>query len=158
MNKHEHVYATYIRTTPEKLWAAITTPEFTRQYWGGAANISDWKTGSSWKHVFEDEGDAPAVTGKVVECRPPTLLVLTWASPADPSDVSRVSFEIEQFPNMVSLKVVHDDFVDGSTMSGKVSKGWPKVLSSLKSFLETGSGLDVFAERCDSKSAAAAAK
>ncbi len=155
MNKPEHVYVTYIRSTPEKVWAAITTPEFTRQYWGGAANLSDWKRGSSWKHVFDDDGGVPAVTGTVVESRPPAHLALSWVSPKDPTDISRVTFDIESFPDMVCLKVVHGDFVAGSSMEGKVSKGWPKVLSSLKSFLETGTPLDIFSEKCDSPAATA---
>ena len=145
MNKPELVYVTYIRTTPEKLWAAITNPEFTRQYWAGVENVSDWKEGSKWEHLGRDKDKQREVwiTGEVVECLPPKRLVLTWADPDDLVDESRVTFEIEPKEEMVCLKVTHDHFKDGSPMSGKVSKGWPRVLSSMKSFLETGQGLDI---------------
>ena len=63
MQKPKLVYATYIRTTPRKLWDAITQPEFTRQYWGGAKNVSDWKKGSKWEHVFEKDADPVWITG-----------------------------------------------------------------------------------------------
>ena len=159
MQKPELVYSTYIRTTPKKVWAAITKPEFTRQYWGGAKNVSDWKKGSKWEHVFEDEPDTCAVHGKVVESIPPKRLVLTWVDPDDASDKSRLTFEIEAIDDMVCLKVTHGDFQAGSQMAGKVSGGWPRVLSSLKSFLETGKGLDVFAgcQRASESSAKKAA-
>ena len=74
----------------------------------------------------------------------PKRLVLTWVDPDDLKDKSRVTFEIEKVEDMVCLTVTHDKFTAGSTMAGKVSKGWPKVLSSLKTFLETGKGLNVF--------------
>lgn len=70
MNKPELVYVTYIRTTPEKLWAAITKPEFTRQYWAGVENVSDWKEGSKWEHIGGDKQREVWITGKVVECLP----------------------------------------------------------------------------------------
>lgn len=140
--KIEHVYVTYIRTTPEKLWEALTKPEFTRQYWGNKANVSDWKKGSRWEHL--EEGDPEAwVAGKVLEIDPPKRLVLSWFSPDDPNDVSKVTFEIESKEDVVCLKVVHGDFKPGSSMSGKVSQGWPLVIASLKTFLETGEALDV---------------
>ena len=142
------VYVTYIRTTPEKLWAAITNPEFTRQYWGGGANVSDWQPGSKWSHQFEGETPVVGVIGNVLESIPPQRLVLTWADPAEVADVSRVTFEIKTVKDMVSLTVTHGEFKAGSTMAGKVSGGWPLVLSSLKSFLETGTGLDA---RCGHK-------
>jgi len=149
MEKPKLVYTTYIRTTPEKLWAAITEPEFTRQYWGGGmANISDWKQGSPWRHVTRGDQPETYITGQVLECVPAKRLVLSWADPDDLADKSRVIFEIEPFREMVCLTVTHDDFTAGSTMVGKVSGGWPRVLSSLKSFLETGKGLDV---ACDHK-------
>lgn len=141
MDKPELVYTTYIRSTPEKLWDAISKPEFTRQYWGGNANVSDWKPGSKWLHVSKE--NATWVTGDVVECIPAKRLVLTWADPDDAKDVSRVTFEIEPMDDMVCLTVTHDDFRAGSEMAGKVSQGWPRVLSSLKSFLETGAGLKI---------------
>lgn len=155
MNKPELVYTTYIRTTPEKVWNAITNPEFARQYWGGNANVSDWRPGSKWVHVTGDQERAIRVTGKVVESVPPKRLVLTWADPANEADVSRVTFEIEPMDDEVRLNVIHGDFKPGSDMVNRVSGGWPRVLSSLKSFLETGEGLGV--ANCGSKHAAAGA-
>jgi uncharacterized protein YndB with AHSA1/START domain len=141
MNKPELVYVTYIRSTAEKTWDAITKPEFARQYWGGNANVSDWKNGSKWQHV--SKGNETWVAGEVVESIPPKRLVLSWADPDDLKDVSRVTYEIEPLEDMVCLTVTHDNFKADSEMAGKVSKGWPHVLSSMKSFLETGTGLKV---------------
>jgi uncharacterized protein YndB with AHSA1/START domain len=141
MNKPALVYVTYIRSTPEKTWDAITKPEFTRQYWGGNANVSDWKKNSQWQHV--NATNETWVTGEVVESIPPKRLVVTWADPDDLKDVSRVTYEIEPLDDVVRLTVTHDEFQAGSEMAGKVSKGWPHVLSSLKSFLETGTGLKI---------------
>lgn len=141
MNKLELVYKTYIRSTPEKTWDAITKPEFTRQYWGEMSNVSDWKQGSKWEHINKD--NETWITGEVLESNPPTRLVVSWADPDDLQDVSHVTYEIEALEGLVCLTVTHDHFQAGSEMSGKVSKGWPLVLSSLKSFLETGTGLKV---------------
>ena len=146
MKKTELVYVSYIRTTPKKLWSAITNPEFTQQYWGGAKNLSDWKKGSQWEHVFEEKERVVAVAGKVVESEPPKRLVLTWADPDLPKEQSRVTFEIEPVKDLVSLRVTHARLDPRSTMSKMVSKGWPLVLSSLKSFLETGKGLDIWCQ------------
>lgn len=143
MNKPKFIYTTYIKTTPKKLWAAITNPEFTRQYWGGLANVSDWKKGSPWQHVTKDKKPEIYVTGKVLESHPPKRLVLSWADPDDLADKSRVTFEIETIEDMVCLTVTHGNFKAGSTMADKVSLGWPRVLSSMKSFLETGKGLNI---------------
>ncbi len=141
MNKPHLVYKTYIRSTPEKTWDALTQPEFTRQYWGGNSNTSDWQKGSQWQHVNKD--NETWVMGEVVESMRPKRLVVTWTDPDDRQDISRVTYEIEPLEDMVCLTVTHDDFKAGSEMPGKVSKGWPLVLASLKSFLETGTGLKV---------------
>lgn len=136
------IYVVYIRTTPERLWEALTNPEFTRQYWGGLSNVSDWKKGAKWQLVARDENDDVYVVGEVLESVPPKRLVLTWADPDDTADRSRVTFEIEPIEDMVRLNVLHGDFTAGSDMKGKISGGWPRVLSSLKSYLETGKALD----------------
>jgi uncharacterized protein YndB with AHSA1/START domain len=142
MNKPKLVYTSFIRSTPKKTWDAISKPAFTRQYWGGMTNVSDWKKDSKWEH-HNPEGEV-WVTGKVVESVPPKRLVLTWADPDNLKDKSRVTFEIEPVEDMVCLTVTHDRFQAGSTMVKKVAGGWPRVLSSLKTFLETGKGLNIF--------------
>lgn len=142
------VYVTYILSTPEKVFEAITKPDVARRYWGHE-NISDWTVGSKWEHVRANEGRAVELVGKVIEVSPPTRLVISWANASqadDPANHSRVTFEIVEYEEMVRLTVTHDDLIAGSGMANGVSKGWPTVLSSLKSLLETGKGLDVFAK------------
>tara|TARA_R110002020_G_scaffold5971_20_gene24684 strand:- start:657 stop:1121 length:465 start_codon:yes stop_codon:yes gene_type:complete len=141
------VYVTYIRSTPEKVFEAITRPEIARRYWGHE-NVSDWQTGSQWQHVRANDARTVELVGKVLENSPPSRLVISWAnaSQADnPDEYSRVTFDIVEYDEMVRLTVSHDDLVAGSGMANGVSKGWPAVLSSLKSFLETGTPIDIFA-------------
>jgi len=141
------VYVSFIASTPEKVFEAITRPDITRRYWGHD-NVSDWKPGSKWEHIRANDERTVNIAGEVVECSPPSRLVVSWANAseiADPQAYSQVTFEIEPYEDMVKLTVSHDDLVVGSGMAIGVSKGWPLVLSSLKSLLETGEGLDVFA-------------
>jgi uncharacterized protein YndB with AHSA1/START domain len=136
----EFVYVSYIKTTPQKVWDAITTPEFTRQYWGKDI-ASDWKPGSNWSMMNIDGSETVAMTGQVLECNPPSRLVLSWVSPAnsaDKSEYSRVTFEIERQGDMVRLNVIHDQLKPGSAMEQGITDGWPRVLSGLKTLLETG--------------------
>ena len=147
-DKTSFVYVTYIRATPEKVFEAITQPEIARRYWGHE-NVSDWKPGSGWQHVRANEQRTVELVGKVVEVTPPTRLVMTWANAsqaADPASYSRVSFDLVPYDGMVRLTVTHDELVAGSGMAKGISQGWPAVLSSLKSLLETGEGIDVFAK------------
>lgn len=142
------VYVTYILSTPEKVFEAITRPEIARRYWGHE-NVSDWKPGSKWQHIRDDAEKTVQLVGEVVEVSPPTRLVMTWANASqadDPASYSRVTFAIEEYDDMVRLTVSHDDLQAGSGMANGVSQGWPLVLSSLKSLLETGRGIDVFAK------------
>ena len=142
------VYVTYIRSTPEKVFEAITKPEIARRYWGHE-NVSDWQSGSQWEHIRDNDQRTVELVGKVVEVSPPTRLVITWANASqadDPAAYSRVTFEMEDYETMVRLTVTHDDLEAGSGMAKGVTQGWPAVLSSLKSFLETGSGIDLFAK------------
>lgn len=134
----DFVYTTYIKTTPQRVWDAITTPEFSRQYWG-KANVSDWKPGSKWE-MTNDDGSVQ-MTGDVLESQPPSRLVLSWVSPAnraDKSEYSRVTFEIETMGDLVRLNVIHDQLKPGSEMARSIAGGWPRVLSGLKTLLETG--------------------
>lgn len=148
MANQELIYTTYIRSTPEKVWEAITKPEFTRQYWANQ-NVSDWKKGSEWKHMSADGKDVRMV-GKVLESNPPKRLVMTWASPANRADESQVAFDIAMVEGLVRLDVVHTKL--SAEMGSAVSAGWPLVLSSMKSFLETGKAIDIMAiKKCGSE-------
>ncbi|MFP4538016.1 MAG: SRPBCC family protein [Dichotomicrobium sp.] len=140
------VYVTYIRTTPEKVFEAITKPEIARRYWGHENVSEDWQPGSSWRHIRADEARTVDLVGEVIESDPPKRLVITWANESqqdDPDQYSRVSFDIEPQDDMVKLTVTHDELQPGSGMLNGISKGWPLVLSSMKSFLETGRGMDL---------------
>jgi uncharacterized protein YndB with AHSA1/START domain len=141
------VYVTYILSTPEKVFEAITRPDVARRYWGHE-NVSDWRPGSSWQHIRANDERTVELVGEVVEVSPPKRLVITWANASEASDPaahSRVTFEIAEYDNMVRLTVTHDELVAGSGMAKGISQGWPAVLSSLKSYLETGRGIDLFA-------------
>ena len=136
MDKPQYVYVTYILTTPEKVWAALTDPELSAQYWG-RSNVSDWKVGSRWSHCGPD--GAAALTGEVLEADSPNRLMTTWHRPEEadnPAKRSKVRYEIEAAGGKVKLTVTHWD-LDEETLRG-VSGGWPAVLSNLKTFLESG--------------------
>jgi len=140
------VYVTYILTTPEKVFEAITRPDVTRRYWGHENVSSDWKTGSAWQHVRTDEAKTVDLVGEVISSDPPRQLVISWANESqkdDPKQYSRVTFDIEPTGDMVKLTVTHEELQPGSGMFNGISKGWPLVLSSMKSFLETGRGLEL---------------
>ena len=137
------VYVTYIRTTPEKLWDALIEPEFTRKYWCGCYQESSWKPGSAWKLMIPDGrvGDS----GEVVEIDRPRKLVVTWRNEFQPEmreeGYSRATFLLEPVEESVKLTVTHEIDRPGSKLIEAVSKGWPSLLASLKSLLETGESL-----------------
>jgi len=135
------VYVTYIRTTPAKLWQALTEPRFTERYWFGARQECDWKVGSPWKLVMPNVGLADS--GEVLEVEPEKRLVLSWRNEFMPElkaeGFSRMTYDIEPDGETVKLTVTHES--EGEVFIEKVSGGWPKILSSLKSLLETGEAL-----------------
>jgi uncharacterized protein YndB with AHSA1/START domain len=142
MDRPSYVYVTYIKTTADKVWRALTDGEITRQYWSNHRNASDWKVGSTWQHQDADDANIVDVVGTVVESDRPRWLVVTWADPKEaknPAKVSRVTYDIAEAGDMVRLTVTHDD-LDAETLRG-ISQGWPGVLSGLKTLLETGKPL-----------------
>jgi uncharacterized protein YndB with AHSA1/START domain len=147
MSDQTFVYVTYIATTPDRVWQALVDGELTRQYWKHE-NVSDFKPGSRWEHVADDGKRTVKLVGKVLESVPNQRLVLTWGDVADEADSakhSRVTMVIEPIDEMVRLTVTHEDLKPGSEMLRKISNGWPRVLSSLKTFLETGKPLNPWA-------------
>lgn len=144
MTKPEFVYVSYIATTPEKVWAALQNGEMTKLFWGRSRAVSDWTRGADWQSQNYDDASEVDIVGKVLESEPPKRLMLTWASPANrenESKQSRVTFDIEPFGESVRLTVTHDRLEnDPETLQG-ISMGWPAILSSLKTLLETGQPL-----------------
>jgi len=148
MSKPKFVYVVYIRTTPEKLWAALTDPQTIRKYWVGMSVECEWKPGSAWRLSFDDGRTADS--GEILESVPPKRLVIHWQNQFKPelksAGYTRCTMEIEMadyYPNQggkaVKLTITHEaEAEQGAPMIEAVSGGWPKVLSNLKSLLETG--------------------
>ena len=144
MPKPEFVYTTYIETTPERLWHALTDGDFTERYWLGARLRSDWKVGSSFEMVRSDGTVSDA--GKVVEYDPPRRLAYTFVNQSDRyrnEFPALATFVLEPYGKLVKLTLTHEGFAEGSKFLEGISKGWPAILSSLKSILETGAPLDI---------------
>ena len=140
MARSTFVYVTYIRTTPEKLWSALTDAQFMKQYWFGVHGESQWRPGSAWKLV---SGDGQILdSGEIVEAEPPRRLVIRWQNRNKPEleaeGASLCTMELEQSGGAVKLSITHTIERDASKFIQAVSGGWPKVLSNLKSLLETG--------------------
>jgi uncharacterized protein YndB with AHSA1/START domain len=140
------LYVTYIRTTPEKLFEALIKPEFTRLYWSETWQDSTWEKGATWKLMIPDGrvGD----TGEVLEIDRPRRLVVRWRNEFKPEmraeGFSRCTFELEPMGDTVKLTVIHElevPVTDSKFIAG-VSNGWPAILASLKSLLETGDSLE----------------
>lgn len=134
------VYVTYIRTTPERLWSTLTSPEFSHEYWRGARPEADWKPGGPWKLVFPDGRIADA--GEIVAYEPATRLSIRWRNEFKPElkaeGWSLCTMEIEPMGEAVKLTVTHTMEREDSKFIDAVSAGWPQILSNLKSLLETG--------------------
>jgi uncharacterized protein YndB with AHSA1/START domain/DNA-binding transcriptional ArsR family regulator len=136
-DKPTFVYVTYIHSTAEKVWQALTDADLTARYWGHS-NVSDWRPGSRWQHLRTDGSGIADVVGEVIEAAPPHRLVITFgASDADGQDPSVVHVDIEPYNDIVRLTVTHQNLADPAEYEAAAA-GWAAVLSNLKSLLETG--------------------
>ncbi|MGO9316946.1 MAG: SRPBCC family protein [Terracidiphilus sp.] len=144
MADSQFIYVTYIRTTAEKLWQALTEPEFTRQYWCNTTQESEWKPEASWRIVTPDGRTADS--GEIIAVEPQKRMVLTWRHELDDDlraeGYSRLTYDLEQNGEAVKLTVTHEMDMKESELIKAVSSGWPPILSSLKSLLETGQSLE----------------
>jgi uncharacterized protein YndB with AHSA1/START domain/DNA-binding transcriptional ArsR family regulator len=127
-----YVYVTYIQSTPEQVWHALTDADLTARYWGHA-NVSDWQPGSPWEHRRTDGSGIADVTGEVLQSIPPRRLVTTWSGDDEPS---QVTFEIEPFHDIVRLTVTHENLDEADR--AEAAAGWAAVMANLKTLLETG--------------------
>jgi uncharacterized protein YndB with AHSA1/START domain len=141
MARSTFVYVTYIRTTPEKLWSALTDEAFMKQYWFGMHCESQWTAGSPWKMVRPDGSVCDA--GEISASEPPRRLVIRWQHQDNPElkaeGDSRCTMELEPSGTAVKLTITHTIEREPSKLIGAVSGGWPMIISNLKSLLETGS-------------------
>ena len=141
MSRSTFLYVTYIRTTPERLWSALThDAEFMKRYWFGTHCESEWTAGSSWKMVSPDGAVTDA--GEIVEAERPRRLVIRWLHQSRPElkaeGESLCTMELEPSGAAVKLTITHTMEREPSKMIAAVSGGWPKIISNLKSLLETG--------------------
>jgi uncharacterized protein YndB with AHSA1/START domain len=134
------VYVTYIRARQQKVWDALTKPEFQKQYWFGGYQESDWKKGSPWKMHMPKNGLTDS--GEILESDPPNLVVIKWRNEFRPElkeeGYSRCVMELAQEAELTKLTITHTIEKENAKIIAAVSGGWPRILSSLKSFLETG--------------------
>lgn len=147
MTPPDFVYVTLIDAPPEKVWEALTTAEFTRQYWHSTRVQSDWQEGGQVLFMVDgDDGERVGCEGTLLKIDRPRELSYTWRFPGNPEVAdeapSRVTFTLEAEGTATKLVVVHDQFPEGSKMQEMVSGGWPYVLAGLKTLLETGRAVD----------------
>jgi uncharacterized protein YndB with AHSA1/START domain len=158
MTRPSFVYVTYIATTAERLWQALTSAEFTERYMFGRRVESTWAVGAPVRYWGRD--GKLSDSGTVLESDPPRRLVFTWRVEFDDAlraeGYSTVTFDIESLGGEVKLTVVHDDLREGSGVLQGISGGWPKALASLKSLLETGRPLAISAPETAAAGEAAA--
>ena len=144
MSKPEFIYAIYIETTPEKLWEALTSSEFSKRYWFGTELRSDWKVGSPLALVMNG---TTTDTGEILVADRPRRLSYSFKHELDDQmrneRPSRVVFDIERHGKFVKLTLTHLGFAEGSKVLDGISKGWPAIMSSLKSLLESGTALEI---------------
>ena len=135
-NTPKLVYVTQIRTTPAKLWEALTNPDFIQQYWFGCRNTSTWQVGD----VIEsrDPDGELAWHGKILKSVPEQEVVFTFDHLTD-EPPSTVRFKIEPQKDTVQLTITHEDFLEVSAIRDRVKNGWPAIIEGIKSLLETGS-------------------
>ena len=142
MARSTFMYVTYIRTTPDRLWSALTTDsEFMKQYWFGTHCQSEWKAGSPWKMVHPD--GMVSDDGEILEAVPPKRMVIRWQHQLKPElkaeGETRCTLVLEPIGSSVKLSITHTIEREGAKVIEAVSGGWPKIMSNLKSLLETGS-------------------
>ena len=141
MARSTFVYVIYIRTTPEQLWSALTDGEYMKRYWFGVHCESRWTTGSPWRMVAGDGSVTDA--GEIVEAEPPRRLVIRWQHHKRPEleaeGRSLCTMELEPVEAAVKLSITHSIECEPSKFITAVSGGWPKIISNLKSLLESGS-------------------
>ena len=137
------VYVTFIRTTPERLWSALTSADFMKEYWLGCHVKTEWKVGAQWQLIYPDGRITD--TGEIVELEPQKRLVLKWQNEFKPElrqeGASRLTYLLEPEGDMVRLTVHHEIDRPQSRLIEAVSGGWPLILASLKSLIETGESL-----------------
>ena len=134
----DYVYVTYIESSPERVWQALTSADLTAQYWGHS-NVSDWQPGSTWEHRRVDGSGIADVVGPILESPPPPRLALTFVAPGQesPGGPTIVTFDIEPYHEIVRLTVTHENLASQDALDA-ISVGWPAVFANLKSLLETG--------------------
>ena len=144
MLKPAFIYVSYIETTPEQLWEALTSSKFTTRYWWDTSLISDWKVGSRISLVLKGK---TTDVGEILLADRPRRLAYTFHHILNEAALkerpSRVTFALEPHGKLVKLTLTHEGFAGDSVVYDGISKGWPAILSSLKSLLETGEALEI---------------
>lgn len=153
----DFVYAIYIGAPIERVWNALIERDLTKLYWGHH-NRSEWTRGARWEHVRTNPGGEVDIVGTVLEIDPPRRLVVSWVGPSNEGNAGKTSrvtyelsekgeetFELSEEGEETLLRVTHSELEPGSEMQNGISKGWPAVLSNLKTLLETGAPMDLIA-------------
>jgi uncharacterized protein YndB with AHSA1/START domain/DNA-binding transcriptional ArsR family regulator len=138
-----HVFEVFIRTSPEQLWQALTDGTFTEQYYFGSHVESSWEAGAPYS--FPKPGGGTLLDGQVLEIEPPRRLVTSfrplWMGEQEAARVSKVTWEIESLQGACKLTLIHDELDPASPLTAQIFTGWARILSGLKTLLETGEPL-----------------